>query len=65
MKEMSGDRPDYEVDIFNLLLDLAEQPADNNICLYVMIVLLSLIVILLSVLAFKPTRIQYSLGKPI
>ena len=65
MTEMSGDRPDYEVDIFNLLLDLVEQPAEGNICQYVMIALLSLIVILLSVLVCKPTRIQYSLGKPI
>ena len=67
IEEMSGDRPDYEVDIFNLLLDLVDKPTipTDNIYQYIELALLSLIFILVNVLLCKPSRIQYTVGKPI
>ena len=67
IEEMSGDRPDYEVDIFNLLLDLVDKPTipTDNIYQYIELALLSLIIILVTVLLCKPSRIQYTVGKPI
>ena len=65
---MSGDRPDYELDIFSMLVDLIERPAGPicDICLLTYISLgvlcLLLIILCLLVVLIKRTRIQYSVG---
>lgn len=68
MKEMSGDRPDYEIDIFNLLLDLVEQRAeptcDTCVFTYISIALncLCLVILLLNLFFVRRSRIQYTAG---
>ena len=65
---MSGDWPDYELDIFSMLLDLVERPAGPicDICIltYVSLGVLCLLFTILCLLVFliKRTRIQYSVG---
>ena len=65
---MSGDRPDYELDIFSMLVDLVERPAGPlcDICIltYISLGVLSLLFIILCLLVvlIKRTRIQYSVG---
>ena len=65
---MSGDRPDYELDIFSMLVDLVERPAGPicDICIltYISLGVLCLLFTILCLLVFliKRTRIQYSLG---
>ena len=65
---MSGDRPDYEVDIFALLVDLMERPAGPtcDICLltYISLGVISLTFILLCIVffSFRRLRLQYSPG---
>ena len=60
---MMGERPDYDLDIFSLLVDLVERPscAPCDICLYAHIILgaLSAIFLLFTV---KHMRIQYNAG---
>ena len=63
---MSGDRPDYEVDIFALLVDLMERPAGPtcNICFLMYISLaincLCMVFLLLNLFFVRRVRIQYS-----
>ena len=65
---MSGDRPDYELDIFAMLVDLVERPAGPicDICTltYISLGVLCLLFIILCLLVvlIKRTRIQYSVG---
>ena len=65
---MMGERPDYDLDIFSLLVDLVERPsgAPCDICLYAHIMLgaLSAIFLLICYLLFtvKHMRIQYNAG---
>ena len=65
---MSGDRPDYELDIFSMLVDLVERPAGPicDICIFTYISLgvicLLFIILCLLVVLIKRTRIQYSVG---
>ena len=65
---MSGDRPDYEVDIFALLVDLMERPAGPtcDICLltYISLGVISATFILLCILLYfiRHVRVQYSPG---
>ena len=65
---MSGDRPDYELDIFSMLVDLVERPAGPicDICIltYISLGVLCLLFIILCLLVFliKRIRIQYSVG---
>ena len=65
---MSGDRPDYELDIFSMLVDLVERPAGPicDICIltYISLGVLCLLFIILCLLGvlIKRTRIQYSVG---
>ena len=65
---MSGDRPDYELDIFSMLVDLVERPAGPicDICIltYISLGVLCLLCIILCLLVvlIKRTRIQYSVG---
>ena len=63
-----GERPDYELDIFSLLVDLVERPAGPScdICLFTEI-LLGIHVIIIIFLCFilcslKNMRIQYTPG---
>ena len=59
---------DYELDIFNLLLDLVEKQAEPtcNICLitYISIALncFCLVLLLVNLLFVRRTRIQYTAG---
>ena len=63
---MMGERPDYDLDIFSLLVDLVERPAGPtcDLCLYSHIIfgLLSAILLVLCSIFFsvKNMRIQYS-----
>ena len=65
---MMGERPDYDVDIFSLLVDLVERPAGAtcDLCLYahIMFGFLGTIFILLCFLflSVKHMRIQYTPG---
>ena len=65
---MSGDRPDYELDIFSLLVDLVERPAGPtcNICFltYISIAIscMCFVFLLLNLFFIRPVRIQYSPG---
>ena len=65
---MSGDWPDYELDIFSMLVDLVERPAGPicDICIltYISLGVLCLLFTILCLLVFliKRTRIQYSVG---
>ena len=65
---MSGDRPDYELDIFSMLVDLVERPAGPicDICIltYISLGVLCLLFIILCLLValIKRNRIQYSVG---
>ena len=65
---MSGDRPDYEVDIFALLVDLMERPPGPtcDICLltHISLGVISAILILICVVlfSFRRLRLQYSPG---
>ena len=65
---MAGERPDYDLDIFSLLVDLVERPsgAPCDLCLYAHIMLggFSTIFILICYLLFtvKNLRIQYNPG---
>ena len=63
---MMGERPDYDLDIFSLLVDLVERPAGPNcdLCLYSYIlfgILSAILLVLCSILfSVKNMRIQYS-----
>ena len=65
---MSGDRPDYELDIFSLLVDLVERPAGPacNICYLTYISLaincMSFVFLLLNLFFVRRVRIQYTAG---
>ena len=65
---MSGDRPDYELDIFSLLVDLVERPAGPicNICflMYISLALncLSMVFLLFNLFFVRRVRIQYTAG---
>ena len=65
---MMGERPDYDLDIFSLLVDLVERPAGPNcdICIYgeILLGVFSILFLLLCYLIFtvKNIRVQYTAG---